>query len=91
MERGVVVAGDNVYVGTLDGYLVALDAQSGTERWTVPVADNADGYSITAAPLAVDGRIIEIHTFRDGKIVSTQNDFHPLLVLAQIGAVQPLN
>lgn len=57
-NRGVAVVDDKVYVGTLDGYLVALDAQSGIERWTVPVADNAEGYSITAAPLAVENRII---------------------------------
>ena len=57
-NRGVAIAGENVYIGTLDGKLVALDAQSGVERWTVPVADNAEGYSITAAPLAVDGKII---------------------------------
>ena len=57
-NRGVAIAAGNVYVGTLDGKLVALDAQSGVERWTVPVADNAEGYSITAAPLAVEGKII---------------------------------
>ena len=35
----------------------------------------------------IDGRIIEIHTFDEGHVVSVENDFHPLLVLAQLGVV----
>ena len=38
--------------------LVALDAVSGAVRWTVQVADNALGYAITSAPLAIAGKII---------------------------------
>jgi hypothetical protein len=33
---------DTVYVGTLDGYLVALDAKAGIERWSVHVGENPD-------------------------------------------------
>ncbi len=58
VNRGVAVLNDKVYVGTLDAHLVALDARSGTLRWRVQVADNATGHAITAAPLAVDGKII---------------------------------
>ena len=58
VNRGVAIVDGTVYVGTLDGYLVALDATSGIERWTVPVAENPTGHAITAAPLAVDGKII---------------------------------
>jgi len=57
-NRGVALLDQNLYVGTLDGRLVALDSRTGTQRWDVSVADNAVGYSITAAPLAVDGKII---------------------------------
>jgi alcohol dehydrogenase (cytochrome c) len=57
-NRGVAILDNTVYVGTLDCYLVALDAQSGALRWETHVAENASGYSITAAPLAVDGKII---------------------------------
>lgn len=57
-NRGVALLGDTVFVGTLDCYLVALDAKSGAERWRVQVADNAGGYSITAAPLALKDKII---------------------------------
>ena len=58
VNRGVAILDNMVYVGTLDGFLVALDARSGTERWVVPVGDNPTGHAITAAPLAVDDKVI---------------------------------
>lgn len=57
-NRGVAVLGDMVYVGTIDDYLVALDAKSGAVRWKVHIADNDQGYGITSAPMAIDGKII---------------------------------
>ncbi|MDX2030416.1 MAG: PQQ-dependent dehydrogenase, methanol/ethanol family [Blastocatellia bacterium] len=57
-NRGVAILDNTVYVGTLDCYLVALDARSGTVRWETKVQENTLGYSITAAPLAIDGKII---------------------------------
>ncbi|HKV73139.1 MAG TPA: PQQ-dependent dehydrogenase, methanol/ethanol family [Gemmatimonadales bacterium] len=57
-NRGIAILDSTVYVGTPDARLVALDARSGALRWSVPVADNAAGYSITAAPLAVRDMII---------------------------------
>ncbi|MGA1109045.1 MAG: PQQ-binding-like beta-propeller repeat protein, partial [Pseudomonadales bacterium] len=35
VNRGVAVAGDTVFVGTLDGYLVALDRETGVSKWRV--------------------------------------------------------
>ena len=58
VNRGVAILDNTVYVGTLDAYLVALDARSGVERWAVQVGDNGSGHSITAAPLAIDNKII---------------------------------
>src|SRR5581483_9333849 len=58
VNRGVAYADGRVYVGTLDGYLVALDARSGIERWTVHVGENPLGHSVTAAPLVVDNKVI---------------------------------
>jgi alcohol dehydrogenase (cytochrome c) len=58
VNRGVAVYGGRVYVGTLDARLFALDAQTGREVWEVQVGDNTRGYSITMAPLAVEGKII---------------------------------
>ncbi|HWQ33027.1 MAG TPA: PQQ-dependent dehydrogenase, methanol/ethanol family [Blastocatellia bacterium] len=57
-NRGVAVLDDMVYVGTLDCWLVALDARTGAVRWETKVEDNGTGHSITAAPLAIDGRVI---------------------------------
>jgi alcohol dehydrogenase (cytochrome c) len=58
VNRGVAILDDRVFVGTLDGALVALDAGSGSVRWETQVADNATGHSITLAPLAIDGKVI---------------------------------
>ena len=58
VNRGVAVLGETLYVGTLDARLVALDAESGVVRWSTVVADNAIGFSMTGAPLAIDGKII---------------------------------
>src|SRR5262249_40149224 len=58
VNRGVAILDDTVYVGTLHAHLVALDAKSGAVRWDTVVADNKTGHAITAAPLALDGKVI---------------------------------
>ncbi|MCP5111025.1 MAG: PQQ-binding-like beta-propeller repeat protein, partial [bacterium] len=58
VNRGVAILDDTLFVGTLDAHLVALDAASGAVRWDVVVADNKTGHAITAAPLALEGKII---------------------------------
>jgi alcohol dehydrogenase (cytochrome c) len=58
VNRGVAVVDNMVYVGTLDGYLFALDARAGIERWSVHVGENTVGHSITAAPLVVGDKVI---------------------------------
>jgi alcohol dehydrogenase (cytochrome c) len=57
-NRGVAVLGEQIFVGTLDAHLIALDAATGRVRWNITVADHSAGYSITAAPLAVDDLVI---------------------------------
>jgi len=58
VNRGVALLGTRVFVGTLDAHLVALEASTGKVLWDVEVADPANGYSITGAPLAVNGMIL---------------------------------
>jgi alcohol dehydrogenase (cytochrome c) len=58
VNRGVAIRENTVYVGTLDGYLVALDTRTGAERWSVHVGENPTGHAITAAPLVVDDKVI---------------------------------
>lgn len=57
-NRGFAVLGDRLYMATLDTRLVALDAKSGNVIWDVEVEDYKKGFSITHAPLAINGKII---------------------------------
>jgi len=50
VNRGVAYANGKVFVGRLDGMLVALDAASGKELWKVKVADYKAGDDITSPP-----------------------------------------
>ncbi|WP_068074741.1 PQQ-dependent dehydrogenase, methanol/ethanol family [Novosphingobium lentum] len=58
VNRGVALYGDKVYVGTLDGRLVALDQKTGKEVWSKVVVPNQTDYSITGAPRIVKGRVL---------------------------------
>ena len=57
-NRGFAVLGDRLFMATLDTHLVALDAKTGHTIWDVPVDDYKQGFSITHAPLAINGKII---------------------------------
>ena len=57
-NRGVAILGDMLYMGTLDGHLVAIDRTSGRSLWDVPVGDPKLGYSITMAPLIVKDKVL---------------------------------
>jgi len=58
VNRGLAVLGNTLYLGALDAHLVALDAGTGSVKWDVKVADFEKGYTITGAPLAVDGKVV---------------------------------
>ena len=58
VNRGVAVYRGRVYVGTLDGRLCALDAESGKLLWQVVTVDQSQPYTITGAPRVVKGKII---------------------------------
>jgi alcohol dehydrogenase (cytochrome c) len=57
-NRGVAVLDGRVFFGTLDDNLIALDAHTGRQLWEVRVADTLEGFTLTGAPLALDGKII---------------------------------
>ncbi|MEM7543705.1 MAG: PQQ-dependent dehydrogenase, methanol/ethanol family, partial [Pseudomonadota bacterium] len=57
-NRGVALHGEYVYLATVDAYLVALNAIDGEVVWEVEVEDYLDGYYMTLAPLAADGKVI---------------------------------
>lgn len=58
VNRGVAVSDGRVFVGTLDGRLVALDATSGKPVWSALTIDPSKPYTITGAPRVVKGKVI---------------------------------
>ena len=60
VNRGVAVWEGKVYVGTLDGFLVCLDAQDGKLLWSADTfTDRTKAYTITSPP-QVAGSIVMI-------------------------------
>ena len=58
VNRGVAVWQGKVFVGTLDGRLVALDAATGKPVWQKLTIDPARRYTITGAPRVVKGKVL---------------------------------
>lgn len=58
VNRGVAVWEGKLFVGTLDGYLVAVDAGNGEELWRTLTIDPSRPYTITGAPRVVKGKVI---------------------------------
>ena len=57
-NRGAAVWKGRVYVGTIDGRLIALDATTGELEWEVQTTDRNDDYSITGAPRVANDLVI---------------------------------
>ena len=58
VNRGVAVWEGKVFVGTIDGRLIALDAETGAELWDVVTVDQTKPYTITGAPRVVKGKVL---------------------------------
>jgi alcohol dehydrogenase (cytochrome c) len=58
VNRGLAVQGSTLFFGSLDGYLVAINANDGRVIWQTLVASPSDGYSITGAPLVVNHSVV---------------------------------
>jgi PQQ-dependent dehydrogenase (methanol/ethanol family) len=58
VSRGLGLGDGRLYVGRLDGKLVALDQRSGGVLWSIQAEDPRRGFSITAAPLYYNGMVI---------------------------------
>jgi alcohol dehydrogenase (cytochrome c) len=61
VNRGVAMLGDTLFLGTLDGYLVAVNARTGRPMWEKLVADPDAGYTLTGAPL-IAGQLVVVGT-----------------------------
>ena len=58
VNRGVALYDGRVYVGLLDGRLVALDAETGAPVWAVQTTPPGTDYTITGAPRIVKGKVV---------------------------------
>jgi alcohol dehydrogenase (cytochrome c) len=58
INRGGAIYGDNIYFGTLDARIVALNLKTGDVVWRKKIANYKAGYSYTAAPIIVNGLVI---------------------------------
>ncbi len=58
VNRGLAVYGSTLFLGTLDGYLVAINANDGRVIWEKLVVAPSGGYSITGAPLIANRSVI---------------------------------
>jgi quinohemoprotein ethanol dehydrogenase len=58
VNRGAAFYKDKVYVGVLDGRLVALDKNTGKVAWSTTTVDQSQAYTITGAPRVAKGKII---------------------------------
>jgi len=59
VNRGVAVDDGRVYVATLDGYLVSIDARTGKQQWKVDtITDRSRSYAITGAPRVAGNNVV---------------------------------
>ena len=56
--RMLALYADSVYYASPDGFLVALDAQTGTLRWETRAHDYHSGTQHTTGPLVVNGKVL---------------------------------
>jgi len=58
VNRGVAILGDALFMATVDAHLVAVDAKNGHVLWNNKLAEAAEGYAMTLAPLVVKDKVI---------------------------------
>src|SRR5688572_5719893 len=58
VNRGVAVWQGKVFVGTIDGRLIALDSKTGSKLWDINTIDKTMPYTITGAPRVVKGKVL---------------------------------
>jgi quinohemoprotein ethanol dehydrogenase len=58
VNRGVSYANGKIFVGTIDGRLIALDAKSGAVKWDTLTIDKSSKRTITGAPRAYGNKVL---------------------------------
>ena len=57
-NRGVAIAGNKIFMATLDARLLAFERATGKLLWNTQMADYKLGFSATSAPLVVKDKVI---------------------------------
>ena len=57
-NRGLAILGNALFLGSLEGYLVAINAANGNVIWQTEVANPSDGFTMTGAPLVVNDSVV---------------------------------
>jgi alcohol dehydrogenase (cytochrome c) len=58
VNRGLAILGHSLFLASLDGSLVALNANTGEIVWEVRVADPSHGFTLTGAPLIIKDSVV---------------------------------
>ena len=58
VNRGVAIYKNKIFVGSLDGRLIAINAETGEKEWEELTVDQSKAYSITGAPRIVKGKVL---------------------------------
>jgi lanthanide-dependent methanol dehydrogenase len=58
VNRGAAYADGTIFYNTLDAHTVAVDAETGREKWKTKLGDINRGESMTMAPLVVKGKVL---------------------------------
>src|SRR3954454_10568519 len=58
VNRGVALRSGKVYVGTIDGRLIALDQRTGSAIWSVQTTDRTKPYTVTDAPTIANDKVV---------------------------------
>jgi quinohemoprotein ethanol dehydrogenase len=58
VNRGVAVWKGRVFVGMIDGRLIAIDAATGKQVWSVQTVDRTKPYTITGAPRVFRDKVV---------------------------------
>lgn len=58
VSRGLGILGDSLFMGTIEGHVVAIDRISGKLLWNTALAEPTLGYALIVAPLVIKDKVL---------------------------------
>jgi alcohol dehydrogenase (cytochrome c) len=58
VNRGLGILGNTLFMGTLDGHLLAINAKTGAVEWNIQIGRPEAGYAVTVPPLVIKDKVI---------------------------------